>query len=192
MTSRFPHLSRLVTKLLELAGAGAASAAGAFLFSQLAQPAAPQQILPPVQVVPASTELVQVMRKENALLVDQILKEDGRRREAEANAPRAAQTPAPKPIKAATVRRESKPDRSTVLEGKARLEELQTPASRPLVNIAAQPEARPAPSTSANLETPAPAPQPRAFGWLRPAADATSGDVPRPPMPVGEVQLRAM
>ena len=143
MASKLPHVSRLVTKLLELAGAGAASAAGAFLFSQIAQPALPSQpALPPVQVVPASTELVQVMRKENALLIEQILKDDGHRRDAEVIVPRAAPTPAPKPIKTATARKEPKPERATTAESKARLEELQLPASRTVVNIAAHPDVR--------------------------------------------------
>lgn len=196
MTSKLPHLSRLVTKLLELAGAGAASAAGAFLFSQLAQPVSPSQpALPPVQVVPASTELVQVMRKENALLIEQILKEDGHRRDAEVIVPRAAPSPAPKPIKTATARKEPKPERAATAESKARLEELQLPASRTVVNIAAHPdvrEARAAPSNSAEMEAPVPAPAPRSrvSGWF--SSPAQASDVPRPPMPVGDLQLRAM
>jgi hypothetical protein len=196
MTSKLPQLSRLVIKLFELAGAGTASAAGAFLFSQIAQPGSPASApLPPVQVVPPSVELVQVMRKENALLIEQMLKdrEDGHRREAEASAPRTAPMPVSKPIKAAITRKESKPERASTAESKPRLEEPQLPANRPVFNIAAHPDTLESHATapnSAETEVPATAARPRTFGWF--GSSEPASDAPRPPMPVGDVQLRAM
>jgi hypothetical protein len=194
MATKLPHLSRLVTRLIELGGAGLASAAGAFLFGQLAQPASPSQPLPPVQIIPASAELVQVMRKENALLIEQLLKEDGHRRDVEVVPSRPLSTIAPKPIKSVAPRREPKAEKPAIIESRARLEELQLPASRPLVNIAVQADARPIqpPSpNSTNGDVHAPAARPPVLGWFRSAGEG-SAEVPRPPMPVGELQLRAM
>jgi hypothetical protein len=98
-----------------------------------------------------------------------------------------------KPIKSSAARKEPKPERATAAEGKPRLEELQRPASRQVVNIAAHPDVHePGAAVSNSVETEAPvlAPRPRVSGWF--GSSAETSDVPRPPMPVGELQLRAM
>jgi hypothetical protein len=194
MPSKLPHLSKLMTKILELAGAGAASAAGAFLFGQIAAPIAASQS-PTIEQKPVAVqaELVQA-RQENALLVQKILKDAVHRHDGEATNPnpKAASVVAPKPAKPTSVRREAKAERPVVADSKVRLEELQTPVNRPVVNVVMKGEARdvePSSVASAAAEASVPASRWRIFGWFAPSSGSNA---PRPPMPVGELQARAM
>ena len=82
-------------KLTELAGAGLASAAGAFLFAQLARPAAPPP--PIVQIEPVQQELVRAVRSENAALIQELRKAEVAKEPD--TPPRIASVAAPKPPK---------------------------------------------------------------------------------------------
>lgn len=95
--SRMPAV---LAKLAELAVAGLASAAGAYLFGQFTKPAAPPP--PPAQIVriePAQDELVRAVRSENAVLIEELRKAEAAKEAAEAS-PRTATVAAPKPPKA--------------------------------------------------------------------------------------------
>jgi hypothetical protein len=90
-------LPAVLGKLTELAGAGLASAAGAFLFAQLAKPVAPPP--PIVQIEPVQEELVRAVRSENAALIQELRKAETARETVTETSPRIASVAAPKPAK---------------------------------------------------------------------------------------------
>jgi len=214
---RFAFLSKFGVKFVEVAGAGLASAACAYFLGLVGQPppAAPPAI---VQVMP-SEDALRMARDDHALLAALVRKETEGRKDAESRKdvegrkdtesqakPEAAASPKPaKAPQAAQARRSQKPEQTTASE-------LQPRANEPL---AIQP-----PVAAANA-TPKPAAQsPTAllgrdgfataaptgdeeerplFARLRqipslflPENERVFGNIPRPPMPVGEFLPSAM
>jgi hypothetical protein len=103
----------VLTKLAELTAAGLASAAGAFLFAQLAAPAAPPPQI--VQIAPVQEQLVRAVRSENAVLIEELRKaETAKEAATETAAPRiasvAAAKPPPKPSQASVSGHRPGPD----------------------------------------------------------------------------------
>jgi hypothetical protein len=98
MLSKMPGV---LGKLAELAGAGLASAAGAYLFAQLARPATPPPLPSQiVQVEPVQEELVRAVRSENAALIQELLKaETAKAAASEPAPPRVAAVAPPKAAK---------------------------------------------------------------------------------------------
>jgi hypothetical protein len=91
-----------MAKLAELAVAGLASAAGAYLFGQFTKPPTPPPPPAPIaQIEPAQAELVRAVQAENAALIEELRKaESAKEAASEATAPRLATAAAPKPVKA--------------------------------------------------------------------------------------------
>jgi hypothetical protein len=70
MVAQFPHLSKLGTKLLEIAAAACVSACVALLLGNLRE--APSPPLPPiVRLAPADEQLIRDVREESVALVQQ-------------------------------------------------------------------------------------------------------------------------
>jgi hypothetical protein len=209
MLGRFPRLSRLATKTLEIAAAGSASAFVAFLLGNSREPPRPPAIEVPavVHLAPADEQMIRHVRDEGAALVQELRSVSDARNAAGSAVPAAA---AQRPPKAATApaRREQKPSRAQTAE---------TRASPPAVNVAAPPAQEvlraPAPASQDPARVPAP-------GWARddaraamaaaPAAPAATAsptqvpsrlwptvassvrDAPRPPVGIGEFQSSSM
>jgi len=71
MVAQFPHLSKLGTKLLEIAGAACISACVALLLGNLREP--PHPPLPPiVRLATANEQLIRYVREESVALVEQL------------------------------------------------------------------------------------------------------------------------
>jgi hypothetical protein len=118
MRERFPRLSRFATKVLEIAGAGCASALAAVVLGNShessRQPAPP----PVVRLAPADEQMIKYVREESVALAEQLRSASDARNGAAvapaASAPTAS-APAAKPAKAATgapARREQKANRA--------------------------------------------------------------------------------
>jgi hypothetical protein len=67
MRSDLPFLSKFLGKLLEVIGAGLASAAGAFLLGHIAKPATPP---PVVQIMPADANTIRMVRGEPTITLE--------------------------------------------------------------------------------------------------------------------------
>jgi hypothetical protein len=212
VSGRFAFLSKFGVKFVEVAGAGLASAACAYFLGLVGQqppPAAPPAI---VQVVP-SEDALRMARDDHALLAALVRKEtEGRKdvesrkdTESQAKQEAAAASKPAKPPQAPQARRSQKPEQVAASEPQPR-------ASEPL---AIQP-----PLAAANA-TPKPAAQSPtallgrdAFATAAPTGDEEErplfarlrqipslflpenervfGNIPRPPMPVGEFLPSAM
>jgi hypothetical protein len=96
--SMFSKMPGILIKLVELAGAGLASAAGAFLFAQFTRPATPP---PPqiVQIEQVPEELVRAVRSENAALIQELRKVEIAKETASEAAPPRVAVASPKPQK---------------------------------------------------------------------------------------------
>jgi hypothetical protein len=194
MLSRMPGI---LGKLAELAGAGLASAAGAYVFAQLATPAAPPPI---VQIEPVQEELVRAMRSENAALIQELRKVEAAKTAASESAPpRVASVATPKPPKSAQVPVAArKPnadhggmgaDPKTPMDARA-----QSTAAAPLVPISGSNPATPVVDSTSAIDRSAA--KEGEFPWIarlkqipdifRPAPN-DPGVAPRPPLPVGEL-----
>lgn len=218
--SIFSKMPGVFTKLAELAGAGLASAAGAFLFAQITRPATPP---PPqiVQIKPVQDDLVKAMRSENAALIEELRKaEIGKEAATQAAVPRVAVVASPKPQKssqAASLGRQPKADHGGMgldkslgadkknervyeADTKAPMDERAQPAAAapPLPASGPDPATAVADSTSAIDRRPAKASE---FEWIARlkqipdifrAAPAVPSVAPRPPLPVGELDQGAM
>ncbi|MGA6967986.1 MAG: hypothetical protein WBZ51_30755, partial [Xanthobacteraceae bacterium] len=122
MLGRFPHLSKVMIKILEIGGAGCASAIAASLLGSAHEPAHPPAAMPPavVQLAPADEQMIKRVRDESAALVEKLRTATDPRSTAPASATAASPAPAaiaasPKPAKtvsAAVPRREQKPVRA--------------------------------------------------------------------------------
>jgi hypothetical protein len=201
----------VLVKLAELAGAGLASAAGAYLFAQIGKPTPPPA--PIVQIEPVQAELVKAMRSENAALIEELRKaETAKDAPPEAAPARIATAAAPKTTKTspppgashkpaaerggmAAERKGERVYEADVIKTPPMDERTPSAAAAPLV---LGPSIDPAPprvdSTGPMDRSPAGEPK---FLWLarlrrisdifRPAPSASAPSVvPRPPLPVGD------
>jgi hypothetical protein len=139
LTGRFPTLRKLLIKMIEVAGAGCASAIAAFLLGnsrEAERPPTPTSVPPAiVHLAPADEQMIRHVRDENAALAEQ-LRNSSDARSAAADTTPAAPASAPavqqKPAKAASnapARREQKTTRTAAAEAKQqRSAELQRAA----------------------------------------------------------------
>jgi len=215
MLGRFPHLSKLVIRILEIAGAGCASAVAASLLGAAHEPANPPATVPPaiVRLAPTDEQMIRHVREENAALVEKLRTATdahsmgpgpGPGSAAAASGAPAAAATTPRPVKAASSpapRREQKPARvqsEAKLEAKQRAPEpLAAQASSPLpsqrVISAAGNDTRDERATSvasAPNEWPNTPTQVPSRLWS--GASTSLRDAPRPPVGVGEFVSSAM
>jgi hypothetical protein len=210
VSGRFAFLSRFGVKFVEVAGAGFASAACAYFLGLIGQqpPAPPPAI---VQVVP-SEDAMRMARDDHALLAALVRKETEGRKDAEGrkdiesrkdseSQAKLEAAAAPKPVKppqAAQVRRSQKPEQAAASEPLA----IQPPLAA--ANAAPKPAiqspmpllgrdgfATTAPSAGED-ERPLLARLRQIPSWFAPENERVFGNVPRPPMPVGEFLPSAM
>jgi len=200
MLARFPRLSKVATKILEIAGAACASALAAVLIGnsrEAARPSAPPAV---VRLAPADEQMIRYVREEGAALVEQLRSAS----DALASAPAAAPASAPpKPAKAAASalpRREQKANPAPAIEPKQRLAE---PMPIQSMTVAPEPTRGPPPSPAVSERMPPPPSAAGETGWpstqtqvplrLWPTAAASSlRDAPRPPRGVGEFLSSSM
>jgi hypothetical protein len=140
LTIRFPTLRRFLIKMIEVAGAGCASAIAAFLLGNSHEAERPPMPVPPavVHLAPADEQMIRFVRDESAALAEQLRNTDARSSTAgtaSATAPSTAPA-AQKPAKSASntpARREQKTTRPAAAEAKQR------PVEPPPVAAAAAP-----------------------------------------------------
>jgi hypothetical protein len=203
VSGRFAFLSRFGVKFVEVAGAGLASAACAYFLGLVGQqPPAPPAI---VQVVP-SEDAMRMARDDHALLAALVRKEtEGRkdtenRKDTESQAkPEAAAAPKPaKPPQTAQARRSQKPEQAAASEPLpiqpplAAANAAPKPAAQsPMPLLGRDGFATAAPSAGEE-ERPVLARLRQIPSWFAPENERLFGNVPRPPMPVGEFLPSAM
>jgi hypothetical protein len=207
--TRFTFLSRFAVKFVEVAGAGLASAACAYVFGQIERPQPPAA--PVVQVAPAIAERARMARDDRPLLSETARKESDSQPESAASQPEsAAATPTtvspPKLAKLtqpASPRRNQKSEQVPLAETKARSGEplAISPSS---VSSNAAPKASgqsvrapagyegSAASNSGEEDGPLLARLKQIPSWFMPENDRIFGELPRPPMPVGEFLQSSM
>jgi hypothetical protein len=207
--TRFTFLSRFAVKFVEVAGAGLASAACAYVFGQIERPQPPAA--PVVQVAPATAERARMARDDRPLLGETGRKETDSQRESAANQPEsAAATPttvsAPKLAKLtqpASPRRNQKSEQVPLAETKARSGEPlaispSSVASNAAPKASGQSVRAPAgyegsaASNSGEEDRPLLARLKQIPSWFLPENDRIFGELPRPPMPVGEFLQSSM
>jgi hypothetical protein len=207
--TRFTFLSRFAVKFVEVAGAGLASAACAYVFGQIERPQPPAA--PVVQVAPATAERARMARDDRPLLGETGRKETDSQRESAANQPEsAAATPttvsAPKLAKLtqpASPRRNQKSEQVPLAETKARSgEPLAISPSSVAANAAPKASGQSvrapagyegsAASNSGEEDRPLLARLKQIPSWFLPENDRIFGELPRPPMPVGEFLQSSM
>jgi hypothetical protein len=189
-------------KFVEVGGAGIASALCAYCLGQVGERAAPPAPPPIVQVLPASEDALRMARDDHALLAALARKETGIETKAEgaaALAPTAAAKPA-KPAQADPARRGQKPAQAAQAEPQPRAVEP-LPIQPPLAATASAPAPAPARPASESLvardgfaaasngeeDGPLLTRIKQIPSWFLPDNDRIFGEVPRPPMPVGEL-----
>jgi len=211
VSGRFAFLSRFGVKFVEVAGAGLASAACAYCLGLVGQqpPAPPPAI---VQVVP-SEDAMRMARDDHALLAALVRKETESRKESESQAKSEASPPAAaaaaskpaKPPQAAQARRSQKPEQAAANEPQPRASEPlaiqpalaavnsapKAAVQNPMPLLGRDGLATVAPSAGEE-ERPLLARLRQAPSWLAPENERVFGNVPRPPMPVGEFLPSAM
>ena len=220
LTGRFPTLRRVLTKMIEVAGAGCASAIAAFLLGNSHEAERPPMPVPPavVQLAPADEQMIRHVRDESAALAEQLRTSADVHGSTAGTAPVTATSAAPapqKPAKAASntpARREQKSTRSS---STAAAEAKQRPIEPPPAAAAAAPygtdrapagiaraaeskDVRASASPVFPVETPPaaaqvtpPAPA-QVPSRLWPAAVSSVRDAPRPPLGVGEFVSSSM
>ncbi len=208
MLGRFSNLSRFAIKLIEVAGAGCASAIVAFALDNSRHPPIVPAVPPPavVRLAPADAQMIETVRSESVALAHL-------RGELEARAAPAPLPPA-KPVKPATspaAKRDQKPPHLQAAEVKQRVPEakpVQIEAkpgvleAKPVLNVVPYPDpsavpypAPPSPTTSTDSADRTSAvtagkdqglapPAPRSSSWL--ARLGSAADIPRPPAAVGQ------
>ena len=203
MRTRFTFLSRFAVKFVEVAGAGLASAACAYVFGQIERPQPPAA--PVVQIAPVSAERARMARDDRPLLG-----ETGRR-ETDSQPESAAATPttvsAPRLAKLtqppASPRRNQKSEQVPLAETKARSGEPlaispSSVASNAAPKASGQSVRAPAgyegsaPSNGGEEDRPLLARLKQIPSWFLPENDRIFGELPRPPMPVGEFLQSSM
>jgi hypothetical protein len=204
--SRFSFLSRFLVKFIEVAGAGLASAVCAYFLGQIGERPLPPP--PIVHVSPANDDTIRMARDDHALLAELVRKEAENQKKPENAAAAPTTVSAPKlakPAPAAQPRRNQKPEQAALGEAKPRATEplpIQPPmaASNSTAKAAGQnaepPLGREAPAASGSAggeeERPLLARLKQVPSWFLPENDRLFGDLPRPPMPVGEFLRSAM
>ena len=213
MLARFPRLSKLAIKILEITGAACASTFAAVLLGNSREP--PRPPAPPVvQLAPADAQMIRTVREESVALAEQLRSASDTRSAAPAAAATAGTTA--KPAKAAAgvpVHKEQKAAR-TATETKPR-----TAEPPPVHNATAAPEWEPArvpppawelapvppaaaagdardgrlaATAAAPAETGLPATPASVPSRLWPAAASSPPNAPRPPLGVGEYLSSSM
>jgi hypothetical protein len=207
MLGRFPHLSKVMIKILEIGGAGCASAVAASLLGTAREPANPPAQMPPaiVQLAPADEQIIRHVRDESAALVEKLRTVTDAQTAASVSGSAAssspAAAPAPKPAKAAAAsaapRREQKPVRPQ-MEAKSRTPEpLPVQAAAPLASQRAGTPAASDPrdgrvtnvAAGPNEWSSTPTQVPSRL-WS--GASTSLRDAPRPPVGVGEFVSSSM
>ena len=209
MRIRFTFLSKFAVKFVEVAGAGLASAACAYVFGQIERPQPPA--VPVVQVAPASAERARMARDDRPLLGEAGRKGTDSQPESAASQPEsAAATPttvsAPRLAKLtqpASPRRNQKSEQALLAETKARSGEPlaispSSAASNAAPKASGQSVRAPAgyegsaPSNGGEEDGPLLARLRQIPSWFLPENDRIFGELPRPPMPVGEFLQSSM
>ena len=166
---RFTFLSRFAVKFVEVAGAGLASAACAYVFGQIERPQPPAA--PVVQVAPASVERARMTQNDYPLPGETARKETESRPESAAAVPTPVSAPRPakltQPVSPRRNAAPNAPGQSVRYEGSA------------------------APN-SGEEEQPLLARLKQIPSWFLPENDRIFGELPRPPMPVGEFLQSSM
>ena len=214
MLARFPRLSKLAIKILEITGAACASTFAAVLLGNSREP--PRPPAPPVvQLAPADAQMIRTVREESVALAEQLRTASDTRSTAPAAAATVAGTTA-KPAKAAAgvpAHKEQKAAR-TATETKPR-----TAEPLPVHNATAAPEWEPArvpppawelapvppaaaagdardgrfaATAAAPAETGLPATPASVPSRLWPAAASSPPNAPRPPLGVGQYLSSSM
>jgi hypothetical protein len=195
-------LSRFAVKFVEVAGAGIASAACAYIFGQIERPQPPSA--PVVQIAPASVERARMTQNDHPLLGEPARAETESQPESVAATPTIVSAPKlAQPAQAALPRRNQKAEQGPLAEAKARTgEPLAISPSRVASNSApkAAGQSVQAPvgyggavaSNSGEEERPLLAKLRQIPSWFLPENDRIFGELPRPPMPVGEFLQSSM
>ena len=202
MGTRFTFLSRFAVKFVEVAGAGLASAACAYVFGQIERPQPPAA--PVVQVAPAIAEPARIARDDRPLLGETARKETESQPESAAATSTTVSVPKlAKLTQPASPRRNQKSEQVPLAETKARLGEPlaispSSVASNAAPKASGQSVRAPAAyegsaaSNSGEEDGPLLARLKQIPSWFMPENDRIFGELPRPPMPVGEFLQRAM
>jgi hypothetical protein len=156
--TRFTFLSRFAVKFVEVAGAGLASAACAYVFGQIERPQPPAA--PVVQVAPATVERARMARDDRPLLGETGRKETDSQPESAAATPTIVSAP--------------------------KLAKLTQPVRAPAGYEGS------AASNSGEEDRPLLARLKQIPSWFLPENDRIFGELPRPPMPVGEFLQSSM
>jgi hypothetical protein len=207
MLGRFPHLSKVMIKILEIGGAGCASAVAASLLGSAHEPAHPPAVMPPavVRLAPADEQMIKHVRDESAALVEKLRTATDPRSTPPASATAASPGPSaiaasPKPVKTvsgAVPRREQKPVRAQAEAKQRTPEPLSTQATSSLpsqrVGSAAANDARDErPTNVAAGPNEWPSTQTQVPSRLWSGASTSLRDAPRPPVAVGEFVSSSM
>jgi hypothetical protein len=214
MLARFPRLSRLATKVLEVAGAACASTFAAVMLGNSREP--PRPPAPAVvQLAPADEQMIRHVREESVALAEQLRSASDARNAVPATPAATPSAATAKPAKAAAsapARKEQKASRTPTGEAKQRTGEpppVQSATAAPEWEPARVPPpaweaARVAPAAgdardgriTATAAAPAdaglPATPTAVPSRLWPAAASSLRDAPRPPLGVGEFLSSSM
>jgi hypothetical protein len=193
---KLAFVSKFAVKFIEVAGAGLASALCAYLLGHIERPPAPA---PAPAVVYLSPTAADTLREDHARLATIARPEAENQAEAVATPPMAS---APKVAKSASVgvaRRNQKSEQGSSAARTGEPLALQPPT------VAFNSASRPA---GASVQTPADRDEPAGWNndeerpifarlrqipsWFLPENDRIFGDLPRPPMPVGDSLRSAM
>ena len=211
MLKRFPYLSRFVIRVLEIGGAGCASALAASLIGTAHEPPRASVTMPPaiVRLAPADEQMIRHVRDESVVLVEKLRTATDVHGTAAASAPAASPAPAAapsaapaaKPVKAAAnpaPRREQKPARAPTTEAKQRAPEpfavqaASALAAHPVTSAGANEakEGRVTNVAAGPNEWPYTPTQVPSRLWS--GASTSLRDAPRPPVGVGEFASSSM
>ena len=201
MGTRFTFLSRFAVKFVEVAGAGLASAACAYVFGQIERPQPPA--VPVVQVAPAIAERAPMARDDRPLIGETARKETDSQPESAATPTTVSAPKLAKLTQPASPRRNQKSEQVPLAETKARSGEPlaispSSAASNAAPKASGQSVRAPAgyegasPSNGGEEDGPLLARLKQIPSWFLPENDRIFGELPRPPMPVGEFLQSSM
>ncbi len=185
MQPRAFNLARLAVKALELAGAGLASTLAAYVLGQIGTPFTSPP--PLAQVTSADAELLRMLRDEHAIVLE-LGKELEVQRKTEAVAPASIAIPAPKPSRSVQVAPLRSQKSETIAVGVKPHTGEPLPIQLAVVRSELTEMERPIRASVATDEWMPVGLLKRIGAWFVPG----NGEVPRPPMPVGEFMQRAM
>jgi hypothetical protein len=200
--TKFTFLSRFAVKFVEVAGAGLASAACAYVFGQIERPQPPAT--PVVQKAPVSAERARMARDDRPLIGETARKETDSQPESAAATPTTVSTPKlAKLTQPAPPRRNQKSEQVPLAETKARSGEPlailpSSAASNAAPKASGQSVQAPAgyegsaASNGGEEDRPLLARLKQIPSWFLPENDRIFGELPRPPMPVGEFLQSSM